>query len=105
MTFSLPVNIAFVLEPGPNPDDPLFYVTELYGTIKVVANDGTVSDYATGLLNFNPTGNFPGSGEQGLTGIVVEPAYRRRDRDPGDKFDSVQRLRAASSASGAVRQR
>lgn len=71
--FQLPVNIAFIPNPGNEPDDPLFYVTELYGTIKVVSNDGTVSDYATGLLNFNPTGNFPGSGEQGLTGIVVEP--------------------------------
>ncbi len=68
----LPVNIAFVPNPGPNPSDPLFYVNELYGTIKVVTNNFAVSDYATGLLNFNPTGNFPGSGEQGLTGIVVD---------------------------------
>ena len=77
--FQLPVNIAFVPDPGPAPDDPLFYVTELYGTIKVVTNNGTVSDYATNLLNFNPTGNFPGSGEQGLAGIVVDP-------DTGDVF-------------------
>jgi glucose/arabinose dehydrogenase len=69
----LPVNIAFVPQPGANPDDPLFYVNELYGTIKVVTNNFAVSDYATGLLNFNPTGNFPGSGEQGLSGIVVDP--------------------------------
>jgi glucose/arabinose dehydrogenase len=72
--FQLPTNIAFVPNPGPNPSDPYFYVTELYGTIKVVSRDFTVSDYATGLLNFNPTGSFPGSGEQGLTGIVVDPA-------------------------------
>jgi glucose/arabinose dehydrogenase len=57
-------------------------VTELYGTIKVVSNGGTVTDYITGLLNFNPTGNFPGSGEQGLTGIVVEP-------NTGDVFASM----------------
>jgi glucose/arabinose dehydrogenase len=72
--FQLPVNIAFVPSPSPEPDAPFFYVTELYGTIKVVSNDRTVSDYATGLLNFNPTGDFPGSGEQGLTGITVDPA-------------------------------
>jgi glucose/arabinose dehydrogenase len=72
--FQLPVNIAFVPNPGPDPDDPVFYVTELYGTIKVVLRDGTVGDYATDLLNFDPTGNFPGSGEQGLAGIVVDPA-------------------------------
>jgi glucose/arabinose dehydrogenase/fibronectin type 3 domain-containing protein len=71
--FQLPVNIAFVPNPGTHPDDPLFYVVELYGQIKVVTNDGAVSDYATGLLNFNPTGDFPGSGEQGVAGIVVEP--------------------------------
>ena len=80
--FQLPVNIAFIPNPGNEPDEPLFYVTELYGTIKVVSNDGTVSDYVTGLLNFNPTGNFPGSGEQGLTGIVVEP-------NTGDVFASM----------------
>ncbi|MCC6493004.1 MAG: PQQ-dependent sugar dehydrogenase, partial [Pirellulales bacterium] len=72
--FQLPTNIAFVPNPGPNPSDPYFYVTELYGTIRVVSRDFTVSAYATGLLNFNPTGSFPGSGEQGLAGIVVDPA-------------------------------
>ena len=69
----LPVNIAFLPSPGENPDDPLFYVTELYGRIKVVTRSGAVSDYATDLLNFNPIGSFPGTGEKGLTGIVVEP--------------------------------
>ncbi|TDJ69502.1 MAG: hypothetical protein E2O39_11470 [Planctomycetota bacterium] len=72
--FQLPVKIAFIPNAGTNPGDPYFYVTELYGTIKVVTRDGTVSDYATGLLNFNPSGNFPGSGEQGLSGIAVDPA-------------------------------
>ncbi|MCB9851647.1 MAG: PQQ-dependent sugar dehydrogenase [Phycisphaerales bacterium] len=71
----LPVNIAFV----PNatmggPEAPLYYVTELYGSIKVVSNLGNVSTYASNLLNFSPTGAFPGSGEQGLSGIVVDPA-------------------------------
>jgi glucose/arabinose dehydrogenase len=71
--FQLPVNIVFIPNPGNQPNDPFFYVTELYGTIKVVRRNGVVSNYATNLLNFNPTGNFPGSGEQGLAGIVVEP--------------------------------
>jgi len=85
--FQLPVNIAFVPNPGPDPDDPLFYVNELYGTIKMVTRDYTVSTYATGLLNFNPTGAFPGSGEQGLAGIVVDPLT-------GDLF--VTRVRSTS---------
>lgn len=71
--FQLPVNIVFVPNPGPLPSSPLYYVVELYGAIKVVQRDGVVSDYATGLLNFNPTGNFPGSGEQGLACAAVDP--------------------------------
>lgn len=80
--FQLPVNIAFKPNAGTQPNDPYFYVTELYGTIKVVTRDGSVRDYATGLLNFEPTGDFPGSGEQGLSGIVVEP-------NTGDIFIAV----------------
>jgi glucose/arabinose dehydrogenase len=80
--FQLPMNLAMVPNPGPDPDDPFLYVTELYGKIKVVTRAGAVSDYATGLLNFNPTGNFPGSGEQGLAGIALEPAT-------GDLFVTV----------------
>ena len=80
--FQLPMNIAMVPNPGNNPSDPFLYVTELYGKIKVVSRSGAVSDYATGLLNFNPTGNFPGSGEQGLAGIAIEPTT-------GDLFVSM----------------
>ena len=82
--FQLPVEIAFLPNPGPGADDPLYYVSELYGTIKVVTRGGAVSDYATGLLNFDPTGNFPGSGEKGLAGIVVDPAS-------GDVFAGASR--------------
>jgi glucose/arabinose dehydrogenase/PKD repeat protein len=71
--FQLPTNIAFVPNPGDDPHDPFYYVTELYGNIKVVTRNGEVHDYATDLLNFDPTGNFPGSGEQGVTGIAVDP--------------------------------
>ncbi len=97
----LPVNVAFVPNPGNAPNDPLFYINELYGTIKVVTNDLTVSDYATGLLNFDPTGAFPGSGEQGLAGLVVDPlsgdlfVTRATDTDGlpgGDHHPQVIRL-------------
>ncbi|RJP28310.1 MAG: DUF2769 domain-containing protein [Actinobacteria bacterium] len=71
--FSLPVNIAFVPDAGSDPGAPLFYVTELYGQVKVVLNNGEVGTYATGLLNFEPDYKFPGTGESGLTGLCVEP--------------------------------
>ena len=81
-SFQLPVNIAMVPNAGPHPGDPLFYVAELYGNVKEVSRDGTVRDYATGLLDFDPTGDFPGTGEMGLTGLVVEP-------ETGDLFASL----------------
>jgi glucose/arabinose dehydrogenase len=78
----LPVNIAFVPNPGSRPTDPFLYVTELYGNIKVVTRNGVASDYTRGVLNYRPSGSFPGSGEQGLTGITVEPVS-------GDVFVSM----------------
>ena len=78
----LPVNLAFVPAPLPDADAPLFYVTELYGSIRAVLRDGTMRDYATHLLNFDPTGIFPGSGEHGIAGTVVEP-------ETGDLFVSA----------------
>ncbi len=103
----LPINIAFVPNPGPNPGDPKFYVTELYGAIKVVTNDGTMSNYATGLVDFTPTGAFPGSGEQGLTGIAVDPvsgdvfASLLRD-EPGPSNDHEPRIIRLSSNDGGL---
>lgn len=71
--FRLPVNVVAVPDPGDDADDPFLYVTELYGAVKVVARDGSVSTFADGLLNYEPTGDFPGSGEHGVTGLAVHP--------------------------------
>ncbi|MFQ5675495.1 MAG: PQQ-dependent sugar dehydrogenase, partial [bacterium] len=70
----LPVEIAFVPNSSPGQDAPLYYITELYGKVKVVLRSGEVRVYADNLLNFSPTGNFPGSGEIGVNGIVVDPS-------------------------------
>ena len=68
----LPVNIAFVPNPGPNPTDPLYYVAEHYGSIKVVARSGQVSDYATGLLDYTPgTGSAGDRGDRNAASSVV----------------------------------
>jgi glucose/arabinose dehydrogenase/mono/diheme cytochrome c family protein len=69
----LPVNLAFVPNPGPNPADPYFYVSLLYGDIVMVQRNFEKKIFATGLLTFEATGEFPGSGEMGVTGIAVDP--------------------------------
>ncbi|MBC8125542.1 MAG: PQQ-dependent sugar dehydrogenase, partial [Gloeobacteraceae cyanobacterium ES-bin-144] len=69
----MPVNVVFVPNPAPDADAPICYITELYGTIKVMLRNGTVSNYATNLINYSPSGAFPGSGEQGLGGLAIHP--------------------------------
>lgn len=44
--FSMPAALAFVPDPGPAPDDPLYFVLELRGVVKVVTNDRTVHTFA-----------------------------------------------------------
>ncbi|MCC6627952.1 MAG: PQQ-dependent sugar dehydrogenase, partial [Chloroflexi bacterium] len=66
-------SLAFVANPGTDPNAPRFYVTELYGRLKVVTNDGRVLPFADRLLNLNPTGVFPGSGEMGVVGVCLPP--------------------------------
>ena len=70
--YRMPVNIAFVPNPDHGPDAPLYYVAELYGSIQVVTRSGAKSEFATGLLDYNPQGPISGSGEQGLAGLAVE---------------------------------
>ncbi|HZN69214.1 MAG TPA: PQQ-dependent sugar dehydrogenase [Tepidisphaeraceae bacterium] len=105
--FRLPVNIAFVPSNlhRTGPSDPLFYVTELYGKVRVVTNDYTVRTYASNLLNYDPTGPFPGSGEQGLSGLAIDPTNgdlyvgMLYDDNPSDsvknRWPKVTRLRSS----------
>jgi len=101
--FQLPVNIAFVADPAASEDSPLYYVAELYGDVKVVTRGGEVRDFATGLLDFDPTGHIPGSGESGLAGIAVDSEsgdlfvtmVSWPDRSNRDLVPNVVRLRAS----------
>jgi len=69
----LPVNLAFVPNPGNDPRAPLLYVSELYGQVIAITNDWSAHTYADNLLNYKPDYQIPGSGESGVTGICVEP--------------------------------
>jgi len=77
----LPVNIAFVPNPKKEKGAPLFYVTELYGKIKVVTNEFKTLVFAENLLNYKPDYKIPGTGESGVMGIVVN--------DNGDLYASM----------------
>lgn len=72
--FRFPTAIAFVPHPGPAPGDPLYYITELQGTIKVVTNDRAVRVFATVSTPTEDT--LPAqSAEVGLAGICLEPIH------------------------------
>jgi hypothetical protein len=72
--FEFPSAIAFVPEPGREPRDPLYFVTELRGSIKVVTNDRTVHTFADAFFDFEPEAELPaGKGQAGLAGICLEP--------------------------------
>jgi len=68
---ALPVNIAFVPHPKPEKASPLFYITELYGKIKVITGEFEVFTFAEDLLNYEPNYTIPGTGESGVMGITV----------------------------------
>ena len=96
--YQLPTAVCFVPQPSAEPAAPKFYVAELYGKIKVVANNGAVSDFATGLLNYTPDPLFPGSGEMGIADIAVHPQtgdlfVSLVERRSGNFYGTVQRLR------------
>ena len=69
----LPTQIVFVPNPTFHPDEPLAYIVELHGSIRVITGDYTVHTYATNLLNYTPPTQFPGGGEQGVGDLAVDP--------------------------------
>ncbi len=74
--FDLPSAIAFVPHPGPGPKDPLYFVTELRGRLKVVTNDRTVMTFAEGFDYLVPHKELPDHlGEIGMAGICLEPEH------------------------------
>lgn len=68
--YNLPVQTAFVPNPGSAPRDPLYFVVELKGNIKVVTNDRTVHDYAE---NFLPNPQGESFVQAGSAGICLDP--------------------------------
>jgi glucose/arabinose dehydrogenase len=69
-----PSAIAFVPNPGQGPKDPLYFVTELRGKVKVVTNDRTTFTFADKFFLSRPRKELPDiEGETGMAGICLEP--------------------------------
>lgn len=98
--FQFPTSLAVVPDPGLSPDDPLYFVTELKGTIKVVTNDHTVHVFA--MVPATTQDTLPAlSAEVGLAGICLDPlhgyvfaTYAYRDAG-GVLRNALARLQAA----------
>ena len=72
--FTLPVQIAAVPAPSDDPGAPVAYITELYGSVKALGNDGSVWTYATDVLDARPSDPPPRlGGQSGTSGIAVDP--------------------------------
>ncbi|HKQ32091.1 MAG TPA: glucose dehydrogenase, partial [Thermodesulfobacteriota bacterium] len=52
--YHFPSAIAFVPSPGKGPKDPLYFVLELRGKIKVVTNDRSIYTFAEDFFTFTP---------------------------------------------------
>lgn len=72
--YHFPSALAFVPDPGKGPKDPLYFVLELRGKIKVVTNDRSVYTFAEDFFKFTPSEELPAfGGESGLAGICLDP--------------------------------
>lgn len=71
--FDLPTAIAFIPQPGIEPNSPLYFVAELQGTIKVVTRDRTVTDFAKVPTWGRQGHDLDGASQQGLAGLCLEP--------------------------------
>lgn len=72
--YTFPTAIAFVPEPGSDPKDPLYFVTELRGRVKVVTNDRSIYTFAENFFQLQPEQELPEvEGETGLAGICLAP--------------------------------
>ncbi|GAG02128.1 unnamed protein product, partial [marine sediment metagenome] len=74
--YDFPSAIAFVPNPGPGPKDPLYFVTEVRGTIKVVTNDRSIHTFAQDIVGSKPPEELPALvAETGMAGLYLDPTH------------------------------
>lgn len=71
--FSLPTSIAFVPTPGEAPGDPLYFVAELRGAIKVVTRGRQVHRFAEVPADRGQNTELYGDSQGGLAGLCLDP--------------------------------
>lgn len=73
--FHFPTSLAFVTSPGPGADDPLYFVTELRGKLKVVTRDRSIRTIAENFFALKVQKEIPSMlGSNGLVGVCLAPA-------------------------------
>ncbi|MGQ0600968.1 MAG: PQQ-dependent sugar dehydrogenase [Anaerolineales bacterium] len=71
--YQFPTAIAFIPNPGSGPNDPLYFVTEVRGQVKVITNDRTVHTFAEKFLQTEFTTEAPNrEAEFGAAGICLD---------------------------------
>jgi hypothetical protein len=74
--FRFPTSIAFVPHPGDSAKDPLYFVTELKGNVKVVTNDRSLFTFAENFFTLQPKRNVPAIDEEvGMAGICLDSEH------------------------------
>jgi glucose/arabinose dehydrogenase len=74
--YTYPSAIAFVPNPGTGAKDPLYFVTELRGAVKVVTNDRSVFTFADSVVTSSPRKELPDiEGETGMAGVCLDPNH------------------------------
>ena len=74
--YRFPTSIAFVPNPGPRPKDPLYFVTELRGALKVVTNDRSVLTFADSFFHLTLPYELPNMrAEIGLGAVCLDPEH------------------------------
>jgi hypothetical protein len=71
----LPTAVVPVPQPGTGPKSPKFLIAQLRGRIRVLASDGSLSDFAS-VPTFKPHLEWPDyAGEAGLGGLCLDPEH------------------------------
>jgi cytochrome c551/c552 len=105
--FHFPTSICFVPNPGTDAKSPLYFITEIRGSIRVVTNDRQVHTFAEDFFTLDPVKELPAQeGEIGMGGLSLYPekgyifvSYAYQD-DEGIYRNGISRFTAEPNVFG-----